>query len=67
MISYFINSEGAGQTTVLLINLIFGALAGSAVLLLRTNETMKKLGIALSYIFRFIPCFCICYGYNQLM
>ena len=67
VISYFINSEGAGQIIVLLINLIIGALLGSAVLILRTNENMKKLGIVLSYIFRLIPCFCISYGYNQLI
>ena len=67
VISYFINSEGSGQIIVLLINLIFGALSGSAVLLLRTNEKLKRLGIVLSYIFRFIPSFCICYGFNQLI
>ena len=67
VISYFINSQGVGQVIVLLINLIFGALSGSAILILRTNEKMKKLGIALSYIIRFIPSFCISYGYNQLI
>ena len=67
VISYFIESEGIGQVVVLIINLIFGALCGSAVLILRTNKDMKKLGIALSYIFRFIPSFCISFGYMQLM
>ena len=65
--SYFLNTQGAGQTITLLINLIFGALGGSAVLIMRTNQSMKKLGIFLSYLFRFIPSFCISYGYNQLI
>ena len=66
-ISYFIEHEGAGQTIILLINLIFGALGGSAVLILRTHKDMKNLGIFLSYIFRFVPSFCISYGYSELM
>ena len=66
-VSYFFNSQGVGQTCILIINLIFGALGGSAVLIMRTNQQMKKLGICLSYIFRFIPSFCISYGYNQLI
>ena len=66
-VSYFFNSQGVGQTCILIINLIFGALGGSAVLIMRTNQQMKKLGISLSYIFRFIPSFCISYGYNQLI
>ena len=37
-ISYFIESEGPGQSTVLLINLFFGELGGSAILILRTNN-----------------------------
>ena len=66
-ISYFIESEGDGQVAILILNLIFGALCGSAVILLRINKDMKNIGIVLSYIFRFIPSFCISYGYMQLM
>ena len=51
----------------MLINLFFGSLCGSAVLILRTNEDLKNLGIALSIIFRLVPSFCICYGFNELI
>ena len=64
---YFIKSPGSGQTIVLLVNLFFGALGGSAILILRTNENLKNIGEFLSYIFRFVPSFCICYGYNELL
>ena len=67
VLSYFLNSEGKGQIIILLINLFFGTLGSSAVLILRTNQKLKKLGIILSFFFRFIPSFCICYGYNQLI
>ena len=66
-ISHFLNTEGSAQITILLINLFFGSLCGSAVLILRTNENLKNFGIFLSIIFRVVPSFCICYGYNQLM
>ena len=64
---YFINSEGSGQTIVLLINLIFGALGGTATLIIRTNKDLKNIAKIISYIFRFVPSFCICYGYNELL
>ena len=67
VINYFINREGTGQIVVLLINLFFGSLCSSAVLILRTNSNFKTLGIVLSYFFRIIPSFCICYGYNELI
>ena len=67
VVSYFIEFEGLGQTIILLINLIFGALCGSATLILRTNKDMKNLGIALSYFLRIVPSFCISYGYSQLI
>ena len=67
VISYFIEYEGVGQIVVLLINLIFGSLGSSAILILRTNKDMKKLGIVLSYFFRFVPSFCINYGFSQLV
>lgn len=68
-ISYFIESEGPGQTIVLLINLFFGALGGSAILILRTNNSssIQKLGKIISYFFRLVPSFCISYGYNELL
>jgi hypothetical protein len=68
-ISYFIETEGPGQTIVLLINFFFGALGGSAILILRTNNNanIQKIAKILSYIFRFVPSFCISYGYNELL
>ena len=66
-ISYFINYEGVAQTIVLLINLFFGALGSSAILILRTNKDLKNIAIFVSYIFRLVPTFCISYGYNQLL
>ena len=66
-ISCFIDSEGVGQTVVLLINLLFGAIGGSAILILRTNKDLKNIAIFISYIFRLVPSFCISYGYNELL
>ena len=39
-LSYFLKTEGSAQITILLINLFFGSLCGSAVLILRTNENL---------------------------
>ena len=66
-LSYFLETERSGQVIILLVNLFFGSLCGSAVLLLRTNDNLKGFGIFLSYLFRLVPSFCICYGYNQLI
>ena len=67
VLSYFLNKEGNAQITILLVNLFFGSLCGSAVLILRTNKNLKIFGIVLSFFFRLVPSFCICYGYNQLI
>ena len=66
-LSYFLNAEGSGQVIALLINLFFGTLGGSAVFILRTNKTLKKLGVIISFIFRIVPSFCISYGFNELL
>ena len=66
-LSYFFNTEGSGQTITLLVNLFFGTLGGSAVLILRTNKNLKNLGKFISYILRIFPTFCISYGYNELL
>ena len=66
-ISYFIEKEGQGQTIALLINLLFGTLGSSAILILRTNEDAKNIGKILSIFFRIIPSFCMSYGYNELI
>ena len=67
VLSYFLKKEGNAQITLLLINLFFGSLCGSAVLILRTNKNLKYFGMVLHFFFRLIPSFCICYGYNQLI
>ena len=67
VLSYFLTTEGTGQISVLLVNLFFGSLCGSAVLLLRTNKNLKYFGMFLSFLFRIVPSFCICYGFNQLI
>ena len=66
-LSYFLNREGSGQTITLFVNLFFGTLGGSAVLILRTNKNLKRLGEFISYILRIVPTFCISYGYNELL
>ena len=66
-LSYFLSKEGSGQTITLFVNLFFGTLGGSAVLILRTNKNLKKLGEFISYILRLVPTFCISYGYNELL
>jgi ATP-binding cassette subfamily A (ABC1) protein 3 len=66
-VSYFIEKEGQGQTIALLINLLFGTLGSSAILILRTNEDAKNIGKILSIFFRIIPSFCMSYGYNELI
>ena len=66
-LSYFIDNEGYGQTISLLINLLFGTLGSSTILILRTNEDAKSIGKILSYFFRIIPSFCMSYGYNELI
>ena len=66
-LSYFLNAEGSGQVVALLVNLFFGTLGGSAMFILRTNKSLKKLGENISFIFRLVPSFCITYGFNELL
>ena len=65
--SFIFKSEDKGQTVVLLINLVIGALGGSAVIIMRLKEELVKYAQDIIYIFRIIPSFCFCYGYNQLI
>ena len=67
LFSIIIKSEYIGQITVLLINLIFGALFGIAVILMRVYDKLIKYANRISYFLRIIPSFCFCYGYNQLL
>ena len=59
--------EGTGQTVVILINLLIGALGGTAVFIMRMYEKLASYAITLAWIFRIIPSFCFCYGYNILL
>ena len=67
LFSIIIKSEYIGQITVLLINLIFGALFGIAVILMRVYDKLIIYANRISYFLRIIPSFCFCYGYNQLL
>ena len=67
LFSFIFKNEDKGQTVVLLINLIIGALGGSAIIIMRLKDNLVKYAKPIIYIFRLIPSFCFCYGYNQLM
>ena len=67
LFSFIFKSEDKGQTVVLLINLVIGALGGSAVIIMRLKEDLIKYAEPIIYIFRIIPSFCFCYGFNQLI
>ena len=67
LFSFIFQNEDKGQTVVLLINLIIGALGGSAIIIMRLKDDLIKYAQPIIYIFRLIPSFCFCYGYNQLM
>jgi hypothetical protein len=59
-------SEDIGQIVTLLINLIMGVLAGTSIIIMRLNKDLKNISKIIIYIFRLIPSFCFCFGYNQL-
>ena len=59
--------EGVGQTVIILINLLIGALGGTAVFIMRMYKELVKYAIPMAYAFRIIPSFCFCYGYNILL
>ena len=67
LFSFIFKSEDKGQTVVLLINLIIGALGGSAIMIMRLKDDLILYSKPIIYIFRLIPSFCFCFGYNQLM
>ena len=67
LFSFIFKSEDKGQTVVLLINLVIGALGGSAVIIMRLKEDLIEYAEPIIYIFRIIPSFCFCFGFNQLM
>ena len=65
--SFIFSSEDKGQTCILLVNLLFGTLGGSAVLIMRYEDDLKNKAKTLAYILRIIPSFCFSYGYNLLL
>ena len=67
LFSFIFKSEDKGQTVVLLLNLIIGALGGSAIIIMRLKDDLIKYAKTIIYIFRLVPSFCFCFGYNQLM
>ena len=67
LFSFIFKKEGAGQTMVIIVNLIIGALGGTAVFIMRISEKLIKYAKTIAYIFRIIPSFCFCYGYNCLL
>ena len=66
LLSSIFQSEDIGQIVTLLINLIIGVLAGTSIIIMRLNEDLKDISKKIIYIFRLIPSFCFCFGYNQL-
>jgi ATP-binding cassette subfamily A (ABC1) protein 3 len=64
LFSFIFKSEDKGQTSILLINLLFGTLGGSAIIIMRLNDELVEKARVMAYIFRIIPSFCFCYGYN---
>ena len=66
LLSYMFISEDIGQIVTLLINLIMGVLAGTSIIIMRLNKDLKDISKIIIYIFRLIPSFCFCFGYNQL-
>ena len=67
LFSFWFNDESSAQNVVILINFLFGALGGCVILVLRLIEDVSNIGKILSYIFRIVPSFCFCYGYNELL
>ena len=65
--SFIFKNEGTGQTMVILVNLIIGALGGTAVFIMRIYEKLINYAKPLANVFRIIPSFCFCYGYNSLL
>jgi len=66
IIGSLVKREGTGQVLVILINLVFGAIGGTAVFVMRMYQKLMGTAIPLAKVFRIIPSFCFCYGYNTL-
>ena len=67
LFSFIFKSEDKGQTCVLLLNLLFGSLGGTAVLIMRLEDDLMNKAKTMAYIFRIIPSFSFSYGYNVIL
>ena len=67
IIGSIVKREGTGQALVILINLVIGAVGGTAVFIMRMYENLVYIAKPLANAFRIIPSFCFCYGYNTLL
>ena len=67
IIGSLVKREGTGQVLVILINLVFGAVGGTAIFVMRMSQKLIGTAITLAKVFRIIPGFCFCYGYNTLL
>ena len=67
LLSILFKSEDIGQIITLLINLVIGVLGGTSIIIMRLDKDLKNLSKIIIYIFRIIPSFCFCFGYNQLI
>ena len=59
--------EGTGQVLVILINLVFGAIGGTGIFIMRLYQKLMDIAIPLANVFRIVPSFCFCYGYHILL
>ena len=67
IIGTLVKREGTGQVLVILINLVLGAIGGTAVFIMRMYEKLIDVAIPLAKVLRIIPSFSFCYGYNLLV
>ena len=67
IIGCLVKREGTGQVLVILINLVVGAIGGTAVFIMRMYKQLIDKAIPLAKFFRIIPSFCFCFGYNLLV
>jgi len=67
LLSFIFENESGGQNGIILLNFLFGTLAGNVVLVLRIIPDTTKTGKFLAYIFRIVPSFSLTYGYSQLL
>ena len=67
IIGTVVKREGTGQALVILINLVIGGVGGTAIFIMRMYEDLVNIAKSLANIFRIIPGFCFCYGYNTLL